>query len=206
MFLFTMTKPGLRQAGALALCAVCLTGAITAAVHFSGGTVPAGAEAQPGIETTQDIAGFFTGHGFEVDLTTAAVDEVKIPKKWDDSFAAFDQVVGESGMSLSDYKGKKVEKWTVLCPALSADGQDTYCVLLVYKGKAVGAYLLEQPSGEVNGLITAAQTMAQAEADAAETAADAAPPEEDTEVSADAGTEDTEVSADLSDAGPWPVE
>ena len=96
--------------------------------------------------------------------------------------------------------------WTVLCPALSADGQDTYCVLLVYKGKAVGAYLLEQPSGEVNGLITAAQTMAQAEADAAETAADAAPPEEDTEVSADAGTEDTEVSVDLSDAGPWPVE
>ena len=62
MFLFTMTQPGLRQARALALCAVCLTGAITAAVHFSGGTVPAGAEAQPGIETTQDIAGQSTVH------------------------------------------------------------------------------------------------------------------------------------------------
>ena len=45
MFLFTMTKPGLRQAGALALCGVCLAGAITAAVHFTGGTVTAGADA-----------------------------------------------------------------------------------------------------------------------------------------------------------------
>ena len=36
MFMFTVTKPGLRQAGALALCAVCLSGTIAAAVHFTG--------------------------------------------------------------------------------------------------------------------------------------------------------------------------
>ena len=218
MFLFTMTKPGLRHAGALALCGVCLAGAITAAVHFTGEPVPAGAQAQPDIETTQDIAEFFTGHGFEVDLATAAVDKVKIPKKWDDSFSAFDQVVGESGMSLADYKGKTVEKWTVLCPALSNGEQDTYCVLLVNKGQAVGAYLLEKPSGEVSGLISAAQTMAEAQAAAEEAAAGADSPAEETagtevgdsaEVPADAGTEaagDTEVSLDLGEAGIWPVD
>ena len=64
MFLFTVTKPGLRQAGALALCAVCLCGTVAAAVHFSGETVTTGAAAESGIETTQDIAEFFTGHGF----------------------------------------------------------------------------------------------------------------------------------------------
>lgn len=79
------------------------------------------------------------------------MDKVKIPKKWDDSFTAFDQVVGESGMSLADYKGKTVEKWTVLCPALSDGETDCYCVLLVYKAQAIGAYLLEKPSGEVSG-------------------------------------------------------
>ena len=31
MFMFTVTKPGLRQAGALALCAVCLCGTVAAA-------------------------------------------------------------------------------------------------------------------------------------------------------------------------------
>ena len=171
MFLFTVTKPGLRQAGALALCAVCLAGTVTAAVRLAGKSVAASATVQTTIENTQDIGTYFTGYGFEVDLSTAAVDKVKIPKKWDDSFTAFNQVVGESGLTLADYKGKTVEKWTVLCPTRSDGATDTYCVLLVYKAKPVGAYLLEKPSGEVNGLITAAQTAAEAEQQAAETSA-----------------------------------
>ena len=164
MFYCTLTKPGLRQAGALALCAVCLCGAVTAAVHFSGEAVTAGAAADPGIETTQDIGTYFTGYGFETDLATAAVDKVKIPKKWDDSFAAFNQVIQESDLDLSGYKGKTVEKWTLLCPQLSTGEQDTYCVLLVYKAKAIGAYLLQKPSGEVTGLVTAAKAGADAAA------------------------------------------
>ena len=125
---------------------------MAAAVHFSGGAVTASAAAVPGIETTQDIGTYFTGYGFDTDLASAAVDKVKIPKKWDDSFAAFNQIVQESGLDLADYKGKTVEKWTVLCPQLSTGDHDTYCVLLVYKAKAVGAYLLQKPSGEVTGL------------------------------------------------------
>ena len=176
MFYCTLTKPGLRQAGALALCAVCLCGAVTAAVHFSGEAVTAGAAADPGIETTQDIGTYFTGYGFETDLATAAVDKVKIPKKWDDSFAAFNQVIQESDLDLSGYKGKTVEKWTLLCPPLSTGDQDTYCVLLVYKAKAIGAYLLQKPSGEVTGLVTAAK--AGADAAAAQTPGETAPPQD----------------------------
>ena len=164
MFLFTVTKPGLRQAGALALCAVCLCGTVAAAVHFSGGAVTASAAAVPGIETTQDIGTYFTGYGFDTDLASAAVDKVKIPKKWDDSFAAFNQIV---------------QKWTVLCPQLSTGDHDTYCVLLVYKAKAVGAYLLQKPSGEVTGLITAAKA-----------GAEAASEEETVEISTDAYPEE----------------
>lgn len=175
MFLFTVSKPRLRQAGALALCAVCLAGSVSAAVHFAAGSVPAQATPAAGtaIATTQDIATYFAGFGFEVDLSSAAVDEVKVPRQWDDSFAAFNQVLGESGLSLADYKGKTVEKWTALCPALSDGETDTYCVLLVFKTRPVGAYLLEKPSGAVTGLVSAAEaraTAAEAEA-AAETAA-----------------------------------
>ena len=168
MFMFTVTKPGLRQAGALALCAVCLCGTVAAAVHFTGDAVTASAAAVPGIETTQDIGIYFNGYGFDTDLASAAVDKVKIPKKWDDSFAAFNQIVQESGLDLANYKGKTVEKWTV---------HDTYCVLLVYKAKAVGAYLLQKPSGEVTGLVTAAKASAEAAAqeDTVEISADAFP-------------------------------
>ena len=69
MFLFTVTKPGLRQAGALALCAVCLAGTVTAAVRLAGKSVAASATVQTTIENTQDIGTYFTGYGFEVDLS-----------------------------------------------------------------------------------------------------------------------------------------
>ena len=159
--------------------AVCLCGTVAAAVHFSGGAVTASAAAVPGIETTQDIGTYFTGYGFDTDLASAAVDKVKIPEKWDDSFAAFNQIVQESGLDLADYKGKTVEKWTVLCPQLSTGDHDTYCVLLVYKAKAVGAYLLQKPSGEVTGLITAAKAGAEvaSEEETVEISADAYPEE-----------------------------
>ena len=77
-------------------------------MRLAGKSVAASATVQTTIENTQDIGTYFTGYGFEVDLSTAAVDKVKIPKKWDDSFAAFNQIVQESGLDLADYKGKVV--------------------------------------------------------------------------------------------------
>ena len=61
------------------------------------------------------------------------------------------------------YKGKTVEKWTALIPAASSGETSRYGVLLVYRKKAVGAYLLEKPSGTVIGLKDAQTAMAQAE-------------------------------------------
>ena len=55
-------------------------------------------------------------------------------------------------MDLARYKGKTVEKWSALLPAASNGETSRYGVLLVYKKKAVGAYLLEKPSGTVLGL------------------------------------------------------
>lgn len=53
-------------------------------------------------------------------------------------------------------------------------------MLLVYKAKAVGAYLLQKPSGEVTGLVTAAKASADAALEEGETV----------EISADAFPED----------------
>ncbi|MDY4167964.1 MAG: DUF4830 domain-containing protein [Fournierella sp.] len=171
MFVLTLGKKGLRRLGAAAVCGIALAGAVLAVsgfIHAGDGALEANASAaQSGataipekIAVSEDIAAFFKGFGLEVDLTTATVDKVKVPKKWDESFSAFNTVVKESGFDLADSKGKTVEKWLVECPARS-DGQNTcQCVLLVYKEKPVGAYLLSQPSGEVTGLTSAAATPA----------------------------------------------
>ncbi len=58
---------------------------------------------------------------------------VTVPRKWDDNFKAFNEVIKESGLDLSRVKNKKVDKWVVLIPAQSTETQKSYGVVLVYK-------------------------------------------------------------------------
>ena len=232
MFVLTLGKKGLRRLGAAAVCGIALAGAVLAVsgfIHAGDGALEANASAaQSGataipekIAVSEDIAAFFKGFGLEVDLTTATVDKVKVPKKWDESFSAFNTVVKESGFDLAESKGKTVEKWLVECRARS-DGQNTcQCVLLVYKEKPVGAYLLSQPSGEVTGLTSAAATPAPLTSEqaaqtaagfgegAAEASADGAP-QADSAPPADSAAQqasgDEIVEFDMAQVGAEPVE
>ena len=165
MFVVTLKKAGLQKVGVgIACCALVVFSAMLGR-YISGRSVAAVAAASGNrIESAQDIQTWFTGYGLEVDGATIAADKVKIPRKWDDSFSAFNGVVQQSGMDLTRYKGKTVEKWTALLPAASKGESSSYGVLLVYKKKAVGAYLLEKPSGIVTGLKDAQTAMALQEA------------------------------------------
>ncbi len=73
-----------------------------------------------------------------MDGASITADKVKIPRKWDDSFSAFNGVVQQSGMDLARYKGKTVEKWSALLPAASSGETSRYGVLLVYRKEGRG--------------------------------------------------------------------
>ena len=74
--------------------------------YISGRTVTAGASVSGKVENAQDIQTWFTGYGLEVDGASITADKVKIPRKWDDSFAAFNSVVQQSGLSAT-----KAKRW-----------------------------------------------------------------------------------------------
>ena len=163
MFVVTLNKTSLKKVGAGALCCALVIFSAFLGRYISTRTVAAAAGVNR-IESAQDIQTWFTGYGLDVDGTSITADKVKIPRKWDDSFSAFNGVVQQSGMDLARYKGKTVEKWTALIPAASSGETSRYGVLLVYRKKAVGAYLLERPSGVVVGLKDMQAAMAEAEA------------------------------------------
>ena len=166
MFVVTLKKAGLKRVGVGVLCCALVVFSAMLGRYISGRSVMAAAAASGNkIESAQDIQTWFTGYGLDVDAATIAADKVKIPRRWDDSFSAFNGVVQQSGMDLTRYKGKTVEKWTALIPAASRGDVSSYGVLLVYKKKAVGAYLLEKPSGTVTGLKEAQTAMALQEAE-----------------------------------------
>ena len=151
-------------------CAVVVCSALLGR-YISTRTVETAASPGGRIESAQDIQTWFTGYGLEVDGASITADKVKIPRKWDDSFSAFNEVVAQSGLDLSRYKGKTVEKWQALIPSASNGQESCYGVLLVYKKKPVGAYLLAKPSGMVTGLGDAQAAMADAQQEAAAAAA-----------------------------------
>ena len=164
MFVVTLSKASVKKLGVGAMCCALVVFSAMLGRYISTRSV-AVAAASNKIESAQDIQTWFTGYGLDVDGASITADKVKIPRKWDDSFSAFNGVVQQSGMALPRYKGKTVEKWTALIPAASSGETSSYGVLLVYKKKAVGAYLLEKPSGTVTGLKDAQTAMALQEAE-----------------------------------------
>ena len=160
MFVVTLNRARLRQIGVGAMCCAVVVCSALLGRYISNQTVETAAGTSSKIESAQDIQTWFTGYGIEVDGASITADKVKIPRKWDDSFAAFNEVVGQSGMDLSRYKGKTVEKWQALIPSASSGEESRYGVLLVYKKKAIGAYLLSKPSGVVTGMGDAQAAMA----------------------------------------------
>lgn len=203
MFIWTLSKRTLRKAGAFVLCLGCLAGTVAAVNTVAGRSVAAAATTQVNIGGTGDIGAWFSERGIELDLSTAAVDSVKIPRRWDDSFLAFNTVVAQSGMALDGYKGKTVEKWTALCPGRSSGEEKVYGVMLVYKEQAIGAYLLGQPSGEVTGLTQAAMALTPEESEAAETfGQDWILPEDEEQEAAQTAA----IAQALEEDGDWPVE
>ena len=160
MFVVTLSKTSLKKLGLGAACCALVVFSAMLGRYISTRTVAAAATVNK-IESAQDIQTWFTGYGLDVDGASITADKVKIPRKWDDSFSAFNGVVQQSGMDLARYKGKTVEKWTALIPAASSGEASRYGVLLVYKKKAIGAYLLERPSGAVVGLQDLQNAMAQ---------------------------------------------
>ncbi len=188
MFVVTLNRARLRQIGLGAMCCAVVVCSALLGRYISTRTVAAAAGTSVTIESAQDIQTWFTGYGLEVDGASISADKVKIPRKWDDSFSAFNTVVTQSGLELSRYKGKTVEKWQALIPAASTGEESCYGILLVYKKKPVGAYLLAKPSGVVTGLKDAQASMAAAEQEtAASMAAEEAAAEAGQETAADAG-------------------
>lgn len=178
MFVMTMNKTTLRRLGAAAVCVAALAAGVLGLKSMSGEAVETAAV--PGLSQkitgAQDLQTFLAGYGVEVDPAAAEVSQVKVPRKWDDSFKAFHDVIKQSGLDLSKCKNKTVDKWVAAVPAQSNETIQTYAVVLVYKEEAKAAYFLQKPSGEVLPMTPpSAQTSAAAD-QTQETAAQPADP------------------------------
>lgn len=100
------------------------------------------------MESTRDMAAYISRKGYTVDLQSARVNEVRIPKTFDAEFENFNRKIMQTdGLSLEKYKNDKVNKWTFDIIDYEVKDKTAVAVLLVKKDELIGAYLLQMPEG-----------------------------------------------------------
>ena len=103
--------------------------------------------------TTQQMADYVLSKGYTVDLQSAQVKEVRIPRKFDAEFENFnDKIRQTDGLSLEKHKNHRVSKWTFDIVDYDVEGKTAVVALLVHKEKLIGAYIIQQPEGTAHSL------------------------------------------------------
>lgn len=153
----TLNKKGIKKAVVAIGCAALVTvSALTVGGFITGKKAEKTAASAPEpvkVESTSDMVSYLLGYGAQVDISSAKLEKARIPKKFDESFVAFNGVIKQSGGDLEKYKNKKIEKWSFTAPTRSVNDQTAEAVLLLYKDKVIGTYVILQPSGEVEPLV-----------------------------------------------------
>lgn len=166
MFVITLNKRKMSKAAAVA-ASIVIIGVVGFGVKnfFSKDEAAAGVKNQK-FTTTQQMVSYIEEKGYSVDIQTAKVAEVEIPKKFDDNFVLFNEKIMQTdGLSLEKYKGDKVNKWTFDIIDYMGGEKEGCAVLLIKKEKLIGAYVLEKPEGIAKPLANSAaeNTSAQTE-------------------------------------------
>ena len=155
MFVLTLNRKSGIKGFALVL-AVCMLRAGATAVKnfiFKDRETAAFSKQDFEMKTTQQMADYILAKGYTVDLQSAQVKEVKIPKRFDAEFENFNEkIMHTDGLSLEKHKNDRVNKWTFDIVDYDVEGKTAVAALLVRKNKLIGAYIIQQPEGTAHPL------------------------------------------------------
>jgi len=121
------------------LAAVCLTALRSGApdsVTILGESYPLA------VEDDEDIEEFIEACGYEPE-GCASDESVKVPKVWNDTYTAYNELQKSQGLDLERYKGKSARQLTY-----ALKGSDDFAVALVSDGRIIAAHLTGLKQGE----------------------------------------------------------
>ncbi len=140
MFLFKIK----RKPKTLEIVVVCLIAAF--AVAFSTKlNKPAAAKVSAPLscENNEQRLYFLSSNGIKTDAEPFSVCDVIIPSNFDGVYQSFENVQNAQGLSLSEYKGQKVRRYSYKVTNPPDGFGETAAELLVQDGKLVGCALCD---------------------------------------------------------------
>jgi len=90
------------------------------------------------VSTNEDRINFLRQFGWEVEKEPVEVEEVIIPKEFDDVYIKYNEIQLENGLDLSKYKSKRVKRWTYIVKNYPNTDETVRANLLIYNSKVIG--------------------------------------------------------------------
>ncbi len=151
MIIYTarVPKKKLLAAGAAALC--CLFAALTFALTLGGRAVTVSAEVK-NIKTNDDRLAYLSGLGWQVSPQPIATEELLIPEEFDDSYQSYLALQSGQGFDLTQYRGKRVKRYTYQLTNYPAQTEPVQISLLIYKNRVVGGQIQSSSGSFLHGL------------------------------------------------------
>ena len=153
MFIVTarLPKKKMLAGGFTALCC-CAAVAAALLLTLGGRAVTASAEVK-NIRTNDDRLAYLGGLGWQVSAQPIATEELLIPKEFDDSYAGYLKLQEDQGFDLTQYRGKRVKRYTYEVFNYPTGESGVQANLLVCKNTVVGGEVLSpRLDGFLHGL------------------------------------------------------
>lgn len=103
-----------------------------------------------GVKTGEDRIKFLRQFGWEVKSEPVEAVEVTIPSEFDKIFTGYNEIQRRQGLDLSDYKKKKVMRYTYEVTNYEDATGTVYANILVYRNRVIGGDIC---SADVTGFI-----------------------------------------------------
>ena len=103
-----------------------------------------------GVKTNEDRIEFLKQFGWEVKPEAKESVEVTIPSEFEKIFTGYNEIQKRQGLDLSDYKKKKVTRYTYEVTNYEGAEGTVYANILVYRNRVIGGDIC---SADVTGFI-----------------------------------------------------
>ena len=102
------------------------------------------------VKTNEDRIEFLSQFGWEVKSEPVESVEVVIPSEFDKIFTGYNEIQKRQGLDLSDYKKKKVMRYTYEVTNYKGSDDVVYANVIVYRNRVIGGDIC---SADVTGFI-----------------------------------------------------
>lgn len=151
MFIWT-TRLTCKKAAAAVLAAALTCGAVFAAsgLLHSRSTAASASVSAKGVKSNEDRIAYLASYGWEVSSQPISVEELVIPKEFDDTYTQYLELQTAQGFDLAAYQGKRVKRYSYTVYNYPTGESGIQAGLLLYRNNVIGGDIL---STGLNGFI-----------------------------------------------------